>query len=140
LLDKSHPPTGGELAQTLGARLPLWERLTTFIAETYAMRGELSFGGQKYGWNLWYRKGGKSLVSLFPQEGYFVAQVVLGKAEVAQAKTLKMGKNVRGVFDSARQFHDGRWLFIKVRTPKDVKDIEQLLLIKRKPARERRTS
>jgi len=42
------------------------------------MPDEFSFGGKNYGWNIWYRKSGKSLVSLYPQEKSIVAQVVLG--------------------------------------------------------------
>jgi hypothetical protein len=37
----------------------------------------------------------------------------------------------------APQLHDGRWLFIKVKTAKDVKDIRQLLQIKRRPKPQR---
>jgi hypothetical protein len=72
-------------------------------------------------------------VSLYPQNSYFVAQVVLGSAQAEQALALKLGKNVHTVIEDAPQLHDGRWIFIKVRTPKDVKDVEQLLLIKKRP-------
>ncbi len=136
-LDKAHQPTAREIAQVLGARKLLWERLTRFIMGTYQMPGELTFGGKKYGWNFWYRKGGKALVSLYPQQGYFVAQVVLGGEQAEQALALKLGKKVRTYLEQAPQLHDGRWLFVKVRTEKDVKDIEQLLLIKKRPPRQK---
>jgi hypothetical protein len=42
------------------------------------MNAEFSFGGKNYGWNLRYLKRGKALVSLYPQSGRFVAQMVLG--------------------------------------------------------------
>jgi len=70
---------------------------------------------------------------LFPQQGYSVAQIILGKAEVEQALAAKLGKNVRTCLVETPQLHDGRWLFIKVKTARDVKDIEQLLAIKRRP-------
>ena len=117
----------------LGSKQPLWERLTQFITDNYQMPGDLSFGGKKYGWNVWYRKSGKTLASLYPQQNYFVAQVVLGREQVEQALNLKLGKNVRRIIEDAPQLHDGRWLFIKVRSERDVKDIEQLLQIKKRP-------
>lgn len=132
-LDKDYQPTETAIFAALGAKRTLWEGLTQFIADNYPIPGEWNFGGKNYGWNLWYRKNGKTLVTLFPQDGYFVAQVVLGKDQVEQALALKLGKNVGTVLTETPQLHDGRWLFVKVKTAKDVKDLQQLLQIKRRP-------
>ena len=132
-IDKAHQPTTTEVFEALDTKRALWEGLTQFIADHYPIPGEWNFGGKNYGWNLWYRKSGKTLVMLYPQKGYFVAQIVLGKDQVEQALTLKLGKNVGTVLTETPQLHDGRWLFIKVKTAKDVKDIQQLLPIKRRP-------
>ena len=131
--DKQHQPTPQEISAALGSRQPLWRQLTQFIADNYQLPGELSFGGSKYGWNIWYRRNGKTLASLYPQQTHFVAQIVLGKDQVEKARQLKLGKNVRTVLQETPQLHDGRWLFIKVRTEKDVKDIEALLQVKKRP-------
>ncbi len=131
--DKEHQPSIDEVCNTLGTRKELWDRLTGFIAENYPIPGEWSFGGKNYGWNLWYRKSGKTLVSLYPQTNTFVVQIVLGKDQVAQAMALKLGKNVGTVFQETPQLHDGRWLFIKVKTARDIQDISQLIQVKRKP-------
>jgi len=133
LSDKAHQPTPQEIRDVLGPKLSLWEKLTQFISDNYQLPGELSFGGNKYGWNIWYRRSGKTLVSLYPQQGCFIAQIVLGKDQVEKAFQLKLGKNVRTVLEETPQLHDGRWLFIKVRTAKDVKDIQELLQVKKRP-------
>ena len=136
LLDKEHQPTPQDIQNTLGATWPLWDELTRFLAEAYPeIPPELSYGGKKYGWNLWYRKSGKSLLSLFPNEGYFVAQVVLGNAQVEQALQLELGEAVGTLLRETPQFHDGRWLFIPVRTEQDAADVQQLLQVKRRPKR-----
>ncbi len=132
-VEKEYQPTESAVLEALGSRRPLWEELTQFIADNYPIPGEWNFGGKNYGWNLWYRKSGKTLLTLFPQQDYFVAQIVLGKDQVEQALELKLGKNVGTVLTETPQLHDGRWLFIKVKTGKDVKDIEQLLQVKRRP-------
>jgi hypothetical protein len=120
----------------LGPAWRLWEDLTHFLTETYPeIPPELSYGGKKYGWNLWYRKSGKSLLSLFPNEGYYVAQVVLGNAQVEQALQLELGEAVGSLLRETPQFHDGRWLFIPVRTERDAEDVKQLLQVKRRPKR-----
>ncbi len=131
--DKEHQPTTTEVFDALGAQQALWDGLTQFIADNYPIPGEWNFGGKNYGWNLWYRKSGKTLVTLYPQKGLFVAQIVLGNDQVEQALHLKLGKNVGTVLTETPQLHDGRWLFIKVKTEKDVKDIQQLLRVKRRP-------
>ena len=131
--DKDHQPTPGEILDALGSRRPLWEKLVQFIADNYQMPGELSYGGKNYGWNVWYRRSGKTLLSLYPQQNHFVAQIVLGNDQAKQALELKLGKNVRQVLQETPQLHDGRWLFVRVRTEKDVKDIQQLLQVKKRP-------
>ncbi len=132
-IDKDHQPTAPEVFDVLGTKRVLWEELAQFIADNYPIPGEWNFGGKNYGWNLWYRKSGKTLVTLYPQKGYFVAQIVLGKDQVEQALNVKLGKNVGTVLTETPQLHDGRWLCIRVKTEKDVKDIQQLLQVKRRP-------
>jgi hypothetical protein len=130
--DKEYQSTETAVLAALGAKRALWEELTQFVADNYPIPGEWNFGGKNYGWNLWYRKSGKTLVTLYPQDRYFVAQIVLGKDQVEQALALKLGKNVGTVLTETPQLHDGRWLFIKVKTKRDAADIRQLLQIKRR--------
>lgn len=137
-LDKEHQPTRKELCSALGSKQALWEELKRFIAENYPIPAAWSYGGKNYGWNVWYRKSGKTLVSLYPRQEDLVAQIVLGKDQVAQALDLKLGKNVGTVLHETPQLHDGRWLFVHVKTKRDVKDIQQLLQVKRKPRPQKR--
>ncbi len=132
-VDKDDPPSEKALLEALGLQYPLWEQLQQFIYETYQMTGEMSFGGNKYGWNLWYRKSGKSLISLYPQKEYLVAQVVLGKEQFERALQLDLGNNVDRMLRETPQLHDGCWLFIQVHTSQDAGDVEQLLQVKKRP-------
>jgi hypothetical protein len=134
-LDKNHPPSPDELKDALGETFLLWERLLQFIEDTYQLRVEFSYGGKNYGWNLWYRPGGKPLVSLYPQENGIVAQVVLGKDQVEKALALDLGEKVGKMVRETPQLHDGKWLFIPVATETDVRDVEQLLLVKKRPVK-----
>lgn len=129
---KTHPqPTEDELRAALGAAFPLWQRLTRFIEVDLGDPGAWDPGGQKYGWNRWYRKGGKALANLYPQEGGLVAQVVLGRAQVEQALALELGAVVGRMVRETPLFHDGMWLFIPVRTEEETADVEKLLRLKR---------
>ena len=96
---------------------------------------DMTYGGKNYGWNLWYRKSGRSLVSLYPQENAFIAQVVLGREQVEKALSLSLGENVGRVLHETPSLHDGRWLFIKITTETDLVDVEQLLMLKKRPVK-----
>jgi hypothetical protein len=132
-VDQDHPPTPAELQAALGARYALWEALRQFMQDGYALAGDWDKGGPKSGWNLWYRRSGKTLTNLFPQRRGFVAQVVLGRDQVARALTLKLGARVGQVLRETPQFHDGRWLFIPVKSRADVRDVQALIQLKRRP-------
>lgn len=134
-LDKNAQPSEGEMGAAMGAAYPLWQALVQFISSSYGMSTDLSYGGKNYGWNLWYRKSGKSLVSLYPQNGHLIAQVVLGKAQVEQALELSLGEHVGRMLRETPQLHDGKWLFIPVRNETDMEDVKQLLLVKKKPVK-----
>jgi hypothetical protein len=136
-LDKEHCPTQEEVKSVLGAKFPLWERIIQFIFENYELATEFSYGGKNYGWNLWYRKGGKSLVSLYPQKGGFVAQVVLGKDQTKEALMMKFCRSVDKLVHETPLLHDGKWLFIPVKSLAEVKDVEKLLLLKRRPTKKK---
>jgi hypothetical protein len=133
LLEKGHPPSRKEMERVVGPKAALFRALLDFMSASYQLEGERNFGGKNYGWNLWYRKRGKTLVNVFPQKGYFVAQVVLGKEQVEKVSALTLEKNVQGVFRQAPQYHDGRWMYIPVKTKRDVQDVQSLIRLKRKP-------
>jgi hypothetical protein len=136
-VDKGHPPEAEEVNGVLGTARTLWTQIVEFIATSYLMVGDMTYGGKNYGWNLWYRKSGKSLASLYPQENAYIAQIVLGREQVEKALTLSLGDNVRSVVHETPSLHDGRWLFIKITTETDVKDVEQLLLLKKRPIKKK---
>jgi hypothetical protein len=129
--DPKHQPTLEEIRSALGSRHYLWERLTKFIETTYGVDGTWStWGPAKTGWNLRYRRKGKSLAALHPQQKRILAQVVLGQVPAERALQLELGPRTARRLREAPQLRDGRWLFIPVTSESDVQDVEQLLLAK----------
>ncbi len=134
MLDGKHQPTEQEILKTIGKKTA-WIRLRKFIEDNYDFAPELVFYGKKYGWTIRYRKGGKTLCSLFPEKAAFTALVVLGKeeAEKALSNLNEFSPSVRKLITGAEQKRDGRWLWIKVLTSSDAADVEELLKAKKKP-------
>ena len=135
MLNKECKPTEAEMLKWVGKRAPLWSDLTEYLASHYDLVTKIDFGGKKYGWSIGYRKSGRTLIGLFPERDGFTALVILGKKEVVKTETIfdKLSKKVQKVFRETDQLHDGRWLWIRPSTKKDIESIKMLLSAKRRP-------
>lgn len=144
LTDKNAQPSDKDMIDVIGSPLAdAWIELGRFLVETYNIVPFLQYGGKRYGWNLQHRKGGRPLCEIYPECGSFTALVVLGKKELEQApeRLESFGPNVRQRLLDTPRYHDGCWLYTRVMDPltcqKDVQDIEQLVVIKKKPSRKK---
>jgi len=135
MLDKKNKPSEEEIGLYLGNDAEIaWNEITTFLKDNYDFTPEMSFGGVKYGWGIKYRRSGKTLCTLYPEKGAFTILIVLGKNEVAEVeKDINEFKEyVKDIFHNAHQYHDGRWLWIRVKEISENDDIKKLLMIKKK--------
>ena len=134
LLDEDHEPSEEEILAAIGAG-DLWLDLKEYIDQSYDFVPELIFYGKKYGWTIRYRKSGKTLISLFPEQGAFTALIVLGKKEGEKAaeRLDELSPATRKLMRSVKQLHDGKWLWIRILEPTHVEDVKRLLATKRKP-------
>ncbi len=138
MLEKTRQPGEAEVLEYIGQPVGgCWTALHHFLQETYQIEPETKFGGARYGWQTSFRKGGRPLCDLYPDIGAFTVLVVLGGKEAAQALSEldSFGSNVRACLENTPAFHDGRWLWIRVQEPRDVEDVERLVLMKRKPVK-----
>ena len=128
--DKAHAPTAEQISEAIGSRRAAWEDMLQVIRESYARQEDWCFYGKNYGWALRFRKSGKALASLYPAEGSFTVQLILGQTHVDKAHGLKLGKHVRQIIEQAHPFPEGRWVFVPVQSGKDMRDVQQLLALK----------
>ncbi len=140
MMDKTRQPSDDEMLATIGQPLSeAWTALRRFLVEIYNIEPIFNPGGKKYGWNLQHRIGGRPLCEMYPERGSFTALVILGKAELDQAlgRIDSFGFVVRHALENSPRYHDGCWMYIRVANPQtcmqDEKEIEQLILIKKKP-------
>jgi hypothetical protein len=122
-----------EIFASIGSNKELWNNLERFVADNYRTKRDFAFYGRNYGWALRFRKAGKALLSMYPGKGSFTVQIVLGATPAKKATSLKLGRNVRNVLENAHEFPEGRWLFIRVGSKRDLHDVQQLLLLKERP-------
>ena len=140
MMDKTTQPTDADMINVIGEPIAeTWTSLRCFLMETYDIAPIFNSGGQRYGWNLQHRIGGRPLCEMYPENGSFTALVILGKVELEQAmeRLETFGPTVQRALMESPRFHDGCWMYIRVADPltcqQDVQDIEQLILIKKKP-------
>jgi hypothetical protein len=135
LLNKGKKPSKEEIRETIGELLPLWQEIHQYIEENYDFNQELVFFTKKYGWATRYRRKGRTMAYLFPEQEAYSALLILGakEAEIANLNKDKLNAEVQKVFDNTEQLHDGRWLWIRVLTKSDLDSLKILLSAKRKP-------
>jgi len=136
MTDKVRKPTEEEIIGFIGEPAKeAWLEIRQFLEDRYDLVPETLFYGAKYGWTIRYRKGGKTLCSLFPEKGGFTVLIVLGRKESEKALLIRdeLSSKIRKLLGDTEQLHDGRWLWIRLLTASDTDDVKKLLQIKRKP-------
>jgi hypothetical protein len=127
-IDKKHQPTNTEILEAIGHRFSIWQELVRFVREKYPVQEDLKFlYGKNYGWGLRFRIKGKLLLSLYPTQDGFTAQVNLRPEAIEKAQNMKLGKNVQKAIARAKPYPEGRWLFIPVESENDFQDVQILL-------------
>lgn len=127
-------PSQAEISEYIAN--PLWEDLNAFLRDTYGVQPSYSYSacsGQP-GWNVKYQKAGRSLCTLYPMQGFFIALVVIGEREKTEAELLAptLSEHVQQLLSSAVSVAGGRWLMIHVTNKYFLRDVEQLIRLRRK--------
>ena len=131
-------PTEKQMLELLGKKAPLWSSLREYLAGNYPQCIPVfTIEGKDKDYTIRYRKSSKTLVTLHPAEEALTVLIILGKKEVAKVEQFenKLSKKVQELLSNTNQLHDGRWLWIRPSTKKDIESIKMLLNAKRRPKR-----
>jgi hypothetical protein len=109
---------------------PGFEEISSFVDSTFwdEARGTLEGGIQvaprleysrcsmQKGWNVKYKKGGRSLCTLYPMAGHFLALVVIGKREEVNMPIVlpELNEQTQALYHRTPSSMGGRWLMLKV--------------------------
>jgi hypothetical protein len=138
MIDGNNKPTEHEILKTIGTQSIFWKSLCDYLKNHYTFTPEMNFWGKKHGWNIRYRKSGKTLCALFPETNNFSVLIVLGRKEVEKTENSisQLNSRVRKIFEKTDQLHDGRWLWIRILDETDLEAVKSLIGFKRKPDRQ----
>ena len=92
-------------------------------------------GGKAWKYEYKYRRGGKTLCSLYARGNCIGFMVIFGKDERTKFEEERdcYSKETQTVYDKAQTFHDGKWMMFEPTDAALFSDFMRLLHIKRKP-------
>ncbi len=131
-------PSRSIMTDLLGQSLyDVWQGLCSAIDEKYDMEQLWNTGGKNWTYEYKYRRGGKTLCSLYAKSNCVGFMVILGKEERAKFEAIRdtFSGDVCRQYDEAKIYRDGKWVMFEPSNMADFDDYMRLLAIKRKPNR-----
>lgn len=115
---------------------PLWEQLCRHIEEQYCTAPMIEYSrcSMQRGWNVKYKKGGRTLCTLYPMMGYYIALVVIGEKERTEtelALPLVTGY-LQNLYYETKTSMGQKWLMIQVTDDKILEDVKKCIAIRRR--------
>lgn len=132
---KAQQPSLQEIKDYIAS--PLWDELCAWAEQTYKIepKVEHSTCSGAPGWNVKYKKSGRALCTLYPDDGSFTALVTIGAKEAAEAELLlpTCSDYLRELYARVTVFNGARWLMIRVTDEKVLEDVKKLIRLRVAP-------
>ena len=134
LQDKSACPTLEEIGEYV--RNPVFMLLCSEIKDTYQCSEKIEYSScsLEKGWNVKFKKAGRTLCTIYPRENYFTVMVVVGEKEKASVEEMlpKCTVELQDIYHQTREGNGQRWLMIDLEVKDDLyHDLLQLIRIRR---------
>jgi len=84
-----------------------------------------------------FRRGGKTILTIYIYDDRYDFLVIFGKAEREkfEAKRDEFPKKIQDIYDNSKTYHDGKWMIIPVADLDTLEAVKQMIMIKKKPNR-----
>lgn len=133
---KKESPSQSELHSLLGKeRFEAWNAVCSAIDSLYDMDTLWNDGGKKWDYEYKYRRGGKTLCTLYAREKCFIVLIIFGKDERAKFEESysQYTDTVQSIYKESTTYHDGKWMKFEMDDSSLLDAVIKLLAIKRKP-------
>lgn len=132
LYNEAKEPSYKEVAAFINN--PLFNVLCTHIENTYNVKQKIEYSkcSAQPGWNIKYKKSGKTLCTVYPMQGYFILLAVIGNKEQQETEFIMptLTSYVQQLYFNTRFACGGRWLMIEVREETVLSDCFALIDIR----------
>ena len=130
-VDCTREPGRASVRKALAEARAAWDDLEAHLAETYGLKSSFHFMyGERYGWALRFERSGRLVLAMYPNHGHLTVQIILSQAQIAVAKAMTLPQRILRVIEGARNYPEGRWLFIPVWSAKGAKELRSLIALK----------
>ncbi len=131
--DFSNSPSEYEIKEYINN--DLWEDFCQYMKNTYDVIPKFEFSkcSLEYGWNIKFKKGSKSLCTIYPREKYFCLMVVIGRKEKEKFETMlpSLSKDIQKIYEATKECNNQRWLMIDLEdNDKRYEDIKRIINIR----------
>lgn len=134
LQDKSIRPDIDEISKYI--RNPVFIQFCRKINNTYNCKETIEYSGcsLEKGWNIKFKKSGKTLCTIYPREGYFTVMVVIGRKEKESVEKIlpECTAELQTIYNQTKEGNGQRWLMIDLEDHEDLyRDIFRFIKIRR---------
>lgn len=132
---KDEQPTEAQMSAYV--KNPMWEEIQGYLQQAYATQPKQSYSGcsGQPGWNVKYQKAGRSLCTLYPMDGFFIALVVVGERERQEVELMlpTFSAYIQALYESAGALMGAKWLMASVTDEAILADVKRLIAVRRAP-------
>ncbi len=133
-LDRTRRPALEDLSALV--RNPVFDAFCQEVAETWQCAPVIEYSGcsMEPGWNVKFRKAGRSLCTVYPREGFFTVLVVVGQREKPAVEAIlpDCSPELRDLYHATREGNGQRWLMADLEDQGDLyRDLFRLMDIRR---------
>lgn len=125
-------PSLDDMARHTGS--PLWETLCGYLERDVGASPRIEHSGCSGapGWNVKYKKSGRSLCTLYPHDGSFTALVCIGERHSGEAEAVLSGccAYLQELYRHTKPMNGTRWLMIGVTDADTLEGTRRLLEIR----------
>ncbi len=117
-------------------RNPVFMQFCSEIKNKYKCHEKIEFSRCSWerGWNVKFKKSGKSLCTIYPREGYFTVLVVVGVKEKEAVETIlwECTPQLRVLYEKTKTGNGQKWLMIDLEDQGEIfADVLRLIEIRK---------
>lgn len=110
----NHIPTKYEMNNYINNNL--WDDFCNYMKEKYNIDPKFEFSkcSFEYGWNIKFKKGSRSLCTVYPRENYFTIMVVIGQKEKDTFEKMlsSLSPDLQQIYNKTKEGNGQKWLMI----------------------------
>lgn len=134
LQDKNFAPTLDEISEYVNN--PVFMQFCSEIKTVYQCNEKIEYSSCSWetGWNIKFKKAGKTLCTIYPREYYFTVMIVIGTKERASVEKIlpECTTELVGIYHQTKEGNGQRWLMIDLEDNGNLyNDVLRLIRIRR---------